>query len=56
MRKIFFTTVFLLCLIVQGEAQQTIQIIDSTDLPFTRVEVEAEFPGGSSEWKKYLQE
>jgi periplasmic protein TonB len=55
MKKIYFITIFLLCLIVKGEAQQKVLIVDSTDSPFTRVEVEAEFPGGSSEWKKYLQ-
>jgi periplasmic protein TonB len=55
MRKIFFTVIFLLFLIVKVEAQEKLQIIDSTDSPFTRVEVEAEFPGGASEWKKYLQ-
>ncbi len=55
MRKIFYTTIFLLCLIVKVEAQEKVQIIDSTDSPFTRVEVEAEFPGGASSWRNYLQ-
>jgi hypothetical protein len=55
MRKIYFITIFLLCLIVKGEAQKKVLIIDSTYSPFTRVEVKAEYPQVASEWTKYLQ-
>jgi periplasmic protein TonB len=54
MRKIFFTTIFLLCLLVKVEAQEKLKIIDTTDYLFTKVEVEAEFLGGAKEWRKYL--
>jgi periplasmic protein TonB len=55
MKKIYVITIFTLCLIVRGEAQKKVLIADSTDSPFTRVEVEAAFPGGAKEWIKYLQ-
>jgi periplasmic protein TonB len=48
-------TIFLFCLMVKVEAQEKLQTIDSIDSPFTRVEVEAEFPGGFSGWRTYLQ-
>ncbi len=40
---------------VKGEAQKKSLIIDSTGSLFTRVEVEAVYPGVASEWTKYLQ-
>jgi periplasmic protein TonB len=55
MRKIYITTIVLLSFIVNAKAQEKILVIDSTDSPFTRVEVEAEFPGGAREWVKFLQ-
>ncbi len=55
MRKIYLATIFLFCLIVEAEAQERLQIMDTTDSPFTRVEIEAEFPGGASAWRNYLQ-
>jgi periplasmic protein TonB len=55
MRKIYFITILLLCIILKGEAQQKVLIVDSTYSPFTRVEVEAEYPRVASEWTKYLQ-
>jgi periplasmic protein TonB len=55
MRKIYFITIFLICLIVKGEAQQKVLIVDSTYSPFTRVKVDAEYPRVTSEWTKYLQ-
>jgi periplasmic protein TonB len=55
MRKISFITIFLLCLIVKGEAQKKVLIVDSTYSPFTRVEGEAVYPRVASEWTKYLQ-
>ncbi len=55
MKKIYFITIFLLCLIVKGEAQKKVLIVDSTYSPFTSVEGEAVYPGVASEWTKYLQ-
>jgi periplasmic protein TonB len=55
MRNIYLITIFTLCLIVKVEAQKKVLKADSTDSPFTRVEVEAEYSGVASEWTKYLQ-
>jgi hypothetical protein len=55
MKKIYFITIFLYCLMVKGEAQKKPVIIDSIGSLFTRVEVEAGYPEVASEWTKYLQ-
>jgi periplasmic protein TonB len=55
MQKIYFTIIFLLCLIIKVEAQEKLETIESIDSTFSKVEVEAEFPGGASAWRNYLQ-
>jgi periplasmic protein TonB len=54
MQKIYFTVIILFFLTVSVEAQNNLSIIDTIDSPFTKVEIEAEFPGGAKEWRKYL--
>lgn len=55
MQKIYFTIIFLLYLIIKVEAQEKLETIESIDSTFSKVEVEAEFPGGASAWRNYLQ-
>jgi periplasmic protein TonB len=56
MKNIYFIIILLLCVTVKVGAQQRLEITDSIDSPFTTVEVEAEFPGGASAWRIFLQQ
>lgn len=52
-----YITTFLIGLISQGIFSQENKNIDSfqTEIVFENVEVEATFPGGSTDWKKFLE-
>jgi periplasmic protein TonB len=55
MRKIYCLIIFAFCFLNKVAAQNVPSVKDSSALIFTKVEVEAEFPGGSREWAKFLQ-
>ncbi len=55
MRKIFCIIIVVFCFLNKVAAQNVPSVKDSSTLIFTKAEVEAEFPGGSREWTKFLQ-
>jgi periplasmic protein TonB len=56
MKKIFFAIVISFCAVLNVQAQNNTKTIDSSKSDdYIKVEVEASFPGGLKEWKKYLE-
>jgi periplasmic protein TonB len=56
MKKIFFAIVISFCAMLNVQAQNNSKTTDSSKSDdYIKVEVEASFPGGLKEWKKYLE-
>lgn len=52
-KKLIFSIIFL-CSVTIVIAQNNSSVEDTSDITFTKVEVEADFPGGIIAWKNFL--